>query len=364
IDVDVDVSYDGRIDSPQLLALLPAPLRTTLTTLQIQAQHPVQLTQGRLQVTQMESDEDDADGGWDTSFTGLLETTGASLKVAGVEFAQLDGRFGLEAAHDPVSGTSLEIRARADRTQANGRHIANVEADISLVDGGRAISVPAIRADTYGGVITGYVWAGLDEGSEYETAIDLGGVSMEGLTSVRGDDKKATKPSNGSNPGAGKVFGSFRLTGRRGEPDSRRGRGAVRVVDARMVDMPIALRVIQLMELMPPLSGSLDFADVAFYVDGSRLVFEKLFLECPTLWVFGEGEMSFPEMELDIRLRTKGTLPLVGDIVAGVSDQLFLVEVTGPVGDPKARVVALPGVMGNGQGQSAVRKPSAHASAE
>jgi hypothetical protein len=131
-----------------------------------------------------------------------------------------------------------------------------------------------------------------------------------------------------------------------------------------MVDLPVTLRVLQLFEIMPPFAGSLDFADVAFYVDGGRLVFERLFLECPTLWMFGEGEMSFPGMELDVRLRTKGTLPVVGDIVAAVSDQLFLVEVTGPIGDPKARFVALPGVTGAGREQSAARQASKVARAD
>jgi hypothetical protein len=362
IDVDLDVSYDGRIDSPQLLAIMPAPLRSTLTTLQIQAQEPVQLSEGRLRVTQVETEA--ADGQWETSFTGLLETTGASLKVAGIEIAQLDGVFGLDAAHDPAQGTSLEIRARADRTQANGRELSNVEADIQLVNGGRAVSVPAIRADTYGGVITGHAWAGLDEGSEYEVAIDLGGVSMEGITRISGDQGGEAKAGNSTDLDSGKVFGSFRLSGRRGDADSRRGRGAIRIVEGRMVDMPITLRLLQVFEIMPPLSGSLDFADVAFYVDGGRLVFERLFLECPTLWVFGEGEMSFPGMELNVRLRTKGTLPLYGDIVAAVSDQLFLVEVTGPIGDPKARLVPLPGVTGAAPGPSTAHQPSAHAHAE
>ncbi|MHC4992628.1 MAG: hypothetical protein ACYTGC_16780, partial [Planctomycetota bacterium] len=335
IDIDIDVTYDGRIDSPQLLALMPAPLRSTLQTLEIQAQQPVQLNQGRLQVAQVEPVEPGESGGpggeWDTSFTGLLRTTGASLEVAGVEFAHLDGVFDLEAAHDPVNGTTLEIRARAERAAANGRALSNVEADIQLADGGRTVLIPAIRADTFGGVITGYAWAGLDEGSDYEAAIDLGGVSLEAF-SKHPDD--ADGAGNGKARNSGRVFGSFRLAGHRGDPDTRRGRGALRIVEGRMVDMPVTLRLLQLFEIMPPFAGSLDFADVDFYVDGDRLVFERLFLECPTLWMFGEGEMSFPGMELDIRLRTKGTLPVVGDIVAAVSDTLFQVQVTGPIGDP------------------------------
>ena len=56
-------------------------------------------------------------------------------------------------------------------------------------------------------------------------------------------------------------------------------------------------------------------------------------------------------------------VPVVADIVAAVSDTLFQVEVTGPIGDPKARFVALPGATGPSQGQPD-RPPAAQASAE
>jgi hypothetical protein len=67
-------------------------------------------------------------------------------------------------------------------------------------------------------------------------------------------------------------------------------------------------------------------------------------MECPTLQVLGDGEMRLPGFELDLRLRTRGTLPLIRDIVAAVSDVLFEVEVTGTIMEPKARLIALPGM--------------------
>jgi hypothetical protein len=106
------------------------------------------------------------------------------------------------------------------------------------------------------------------------------------------------------------------------------------------------LRVMQRAALSPPVSGTLDFADVAFYVNGDRIVFERLFMECPTLQILGHGEMRLPDFELDLRLRTRGTLPIIRDIVAAVSDVLFEVEVTGNITDPKAKLIALPGMQG------------------
>ena len=163
-------------------------------------------------------------------------------------------------------------------------------------------------------------------------------MALDGVVSPEGTEEGQQSTAGGE------IYASLQLGGLRNQPQTRRGRGAIRVVYGRMADMPIALRVLQLFELMPPVSGTLDFADVAFYINGDRLVFERLFMECPTLQVLGDGEMRIPGFELDLHLRTRGTLPIIRDIVAAVSNVLFEVEVTGSITDPKARLIALPGM--------------------
>ena len=140
------------------------------------------------------------------------------------------------------------------------------------------------------------------------------------------------------------MFGSLSLAGDRNKPLSRRGRGAARVIDGQIANLPLALRLLQLLELMPPISGSLDFADVAFYITGDRVVFDRLSLECPTLQLLGEGEMDFNSLELDLRFKTRGTLGLVRDVVAQISDRLLAIVVTGTLSDPKVTIVPLPAV--------------------
>ncbi len=264
---------------------------------------------------------------------------------AGVKISELDGVFDLHAEYQPGVGTGLDILARADHARANGRDLTNLEARISLGSDGRVLSIGEFRADMYGGVVTLQASVGLDSGSEYQAAIDLVGVSLEGI--VVTDEPTPREPesaASGGDPPSGELYASLRVAGQRGQPETRRGRGAIRVIHGRMISMPLTLRVLQLVELMPPFSGSLDFADLEFYVQRDRIVFERLFLECPTLELVGEGSMSYPGLELDVRLRTRGTVPVIRDLIAGLSDQLFVVEVTGPLGDPQARLIPLPGV--------------------
>jgi len=337
IDADVEIDYYGRVDSPQLLALLPATVRNLITTLEVRGEQRVRLSDARLRVKQIS----EADNTWETNFEGLLETKGAALNLGGVELAEIDGHFDIRAGNTPDGGTSLEVEITATRALAMGRELTDVETHLSMIPGTRRISVPEFRARMYGGVIAGYAEIGLDADSRYEAAFDLGGVAMEGIISPNPDStgRQATA--------SGEMYASLRLNGLRNQPRTRRGRGAIRIVYGRMADMPIALRVLQLLELMPPVSGTLDFADVAFYINGDRLVFEKLFMECPTLQVLGDGEIRIPGFELDLRLRTRGTVPVIRDIVAAVSDALFEVEVTGPITNPKARLIALPGMTQN-----------------
>ncbi len=337
LDADVAVSYEGPIDSPQLQALLPEAVRSPLESLELRSSEPLRVDRARLQLTRLEGEG----GQWATEFTGPIHTSNASLRAAGVQFSGLTGDFDVAARSDPEMGTSIDVAILGADTTVQGRDLTDVYAQVNYAGKARQVSVPEFRAAAYGGVIAGWANVGLDPEGEYEATIDLGGVGFKGVASPAG---VKPGPSGWTTPPGGQVYGSFSLRGQRDHPETRRGRGAIRVAYGRMADMPLTLRVLQVAQLMPPVSGSLDFADVAFYINADRMVFERLFLECPTLQLIGEGSMTVPGMELDLRVRTRGTMPLVSAIVAAVSDSLFEVEITGPIADPKARLVALPGI--------------------
>lgn len=348
-DADIEIGYYGRVDSPQLLALLPSSVRDVLKTLDLQGAEPVRLSNSRLRLIQL----DPGQNTWSTLFTGRLQTQGASLKLGNVEITDVDGAFDILAEYEPDSGANVSIDIDAHRALFIDRELTEVTAQLVIDGPGRRISLKEFRARVYDGIVTGYADIGLDHDSAYEAALVLATVGLGGILSPE------TMAGDGTTGAGGEIYASVRLQGRRGLPDTRRGRGALRVVYGRMADMPIILRVMQLFELMPPLSGTLDFADVAFYINGDRLVFEKLFMECPTLQVLGDGQMRIPGFELDLRLRTRGTVPVMRDIVAAVSNTLFQVEVTGPITDPNAKLIPFPGLGGRTSGQ--VSAPPAHA---
>ncbi len=338
LEADLELAYVGRIDSPQLRAFLPPQVRSTIDALALEANQPVRLERGRLTLKQVQGTQ--ASKQWHTTFAGRLDVKQTSFH-AGVDFSEVEGTLDLIIDTAPDANPKLDIRTTAVTAKALGRVLTNAEAHVTISDDGKRLVVDELRADLCRGVVTARATIGLAPASDYTLSLEIAGIDLEDFAHVQED--QSSHPQNGNGP-KGELFGSLSLAGDRNKPLSRRGRGAARVIHGQIANLPLALRLLQLLELMPPVSGSFDFADVAFYITGDRVVFDRLSLECPTLQLLGEGEMDFNSLELDLQFRTRGTLGLVRDVVAQITDRLLSIAVTGTLGDPKVTIVPLPAV--------------------
>jgi hypothetical protein len=97
---------------------------------------------------------------------------------------------------------------------------------------------------------------------------------------------------------------------------------------------------------MLPLSTSLKTADIQFYLKDEKATFERFELTTEGLILDGEGSIDTRDFAVDLLLRSRGRLGIVSDIVGAVSDQLYLIEVKGPLENPTAGIVALPSLRG------------------
>jgi hypothetical protein len=122
----------------------------------------------------------------------------------------------------------------------------------------------------------------------------------------------------------------------------RTGTGRVAVRDARLADAPIALRALQLTQLMLPLSASLDALDTSFRIEGDTVVIDPCTLRTGTLTLSGAGRLDIPTFALAMRLYPKGTVPLVSDVIGAVMNQLFAIDIGGTLGAPETKIVPIP----------------------
>ena len=109
-----------------------------------------------------------------------------------------------------------------------------------------------------------------------------------------------------------------------------------------MTNSPLTLRILQLSQLMLPVSSNLEFAEIGFTIDGDRMVFDDFLLTSAGLRLEGSGEMSLADWEIALRLFPKGTIPIFSDIVGTVTGTLYAVNVEGTLDDPQANLEALP----------------------
>ena len=114
--------------------------------------------------------------------------------------------------------------------------------------------------------------------------------------------------------------------------------------------IPLALQIMQISHIsLPAMSGKVDYAEIDFYIAGDWLTFEDILFESTMgefapLQIFGSGVMSLKSFELETRFRSRGGWLGLRDLVGGLGDQLYTIEITGHLRDPEARVVLVPNI--------------------
>ena len=333
VEADLLVSYEGRSLGPSMRAILPSVVGETIDAIALRTTGGISLTDGMLRLSQVDA-HDGRPRAWRSDFNGELIVDGGSFE-AGLKFTKIDGAFTLNIQTEPGRPPRLRIDADVGKMLAVDRAIRDVSASITLSENGRSVLIPDVRGRCYEGSIAASATAEIGREGYYTTKVDMVGINLARF--VRGE-----YPAAAPSAVEGALFGSMTLAGYRGREGSRHGRGGVRVVNGRLAQQDLMLRLLQLFHFMPPVAGDLDYADAAFYIDGDHAIFDRLSLENPTIALTGDGRIHLDTLQLDIRLRTRGRMAILSDLVSGVSDRLYGIEVTGPLNAPTARLIALP----------------------
>jgi hypothetical protein len=125
---------------------------------------------------------------------------------------------------------------------------------------------------------------------------------------------------------------------------TRSGTGKLAIWNAPLANAPIALRALQLTQLMLPLDASLDQANAVFRIVGDDAQIETCELRSGMLRLVGNGTVDLPTFGVAMRFFPRGTVPIFSDVVGGVMNQLFAIDVQGTLGAPMTKVVPIPAV--------------------
>ncbi len=109
-----------------------------------------------------------------------------------------------------------------------------------------------------------------------------------------------------------------------------------------MMEFPLGLSFLQLTQLMLPLNASMREGSADFELDGGTIRIRDLMLACETLRIEGTGDIRTDDGAIALRLRNRGTLPLLSDLYGVVTDQFFAIDVGGTLVAPEPRLTPVP----------------------
>ena len=194
----------------------------------------------------------------------------------------------------------------------------------------------------FGRIAEGAVFAELKlnlETTEWEIDVHLEDASLEELSRNQQDPV-----AEGT---VGTVLGRVKVAGLVGDPLGKNGRGMILIQDGRMTNSPLTFSILQISQLMLPLSSSIELAEIEFSIDGEMMIFDEFMLTSPGLQLQGTGEMSLEDWRIALRLFPRGTIPIFSDIIGSVTGILYAINVTGTLDEPNAAIEVLP-ILGDG----------------
>ncbi|MEL7474468.1 MAG: hypothetical protein AAGK04_14220, partial [Planctomycetota bacterium] len=270
----------------------------------------------------------------------------------GVGVRRASGRIGF-AAGKPGEDEPMAFDLRFTGERA---WLAGVEAtglSVRATSGAKAgsVIVPLISADCHGGRLSGdaRVFPIEDDGNglRYDANVQLAGVGLaDTLADLRAAGEGATVPSEDtSGVFRGVLDGRIGLAGRTGERAEKRGRGTLQASGGRVLDLPLALRLIEVSNLALPTGETLDFGRANFIMENDRVTFEDVSAFSRSVEVLGHGEMDWPTRAIDLRFNSRAArrIPLVSDVLEALRDELISTEVVGTIDAPEIRVTQFSG---------------------
>lgn len=267
-----------------------------------------------------------------------LRVWNASLQV-GPGIAEADASAVLTSRtgsnHHPlfeaiVSDTSLRI---ADRP------LQDVSMRMRVAQGSDVLELLDCQGRLGSGSLSAAAQFGL--GPPYSIVADcaVSGVPVEllaGVPSTESSDANAT----GSDPG--RVDARITVQGDQRGITGRRGRGGAVIERTELTRLPIAIALLQLGQASIDLDPVIERGDFEFTIDGPTIHFERFDLASRSMILEGSGSLDTETRAIALRLANKGTIPLVSDLLGGVSNQIFQIDVRGTLDKPEGSLVPLP----------------------
>jgi len=357
---DLAVALDAARIDDELIASLPLEVAEILEAIDVKVTERVALNGGVVHYR-----ADAPEGETRLAFDADIEFAGLSARP-GVPLT--DARGAATIAYGMRTGApkpTFDVEIACDDFRVFGIEMSDARARLGQGERPDVHLLRFFEARTNGGRITGRAAfadataMGLGvPGRSYEIQAEVTGVRFGPLLAQMSRARALARDADtGSSPNPpaghsldepvdrGILDASFSVFGAFDGDATRRGRGTLRVEGGDVLNLPGIVPLLELSNLQAPAGEKVDLAFTDFFIEGDRLLFDKLYMYSPSIRITGEGRMTWSTTALDLSVESRGMrqIPLLSDILTSVREEIVSTRVTGTLYDPQFRYEQLSG---------------------
>lgn len=333
----------------RLFSLLPTSLAHTLQSLQLTGSC-------RIDPLELHYQHSRTSGSPLWNLAAHLDLSDLALKHP-FTIENLTGRLDLRwSSHPSPNEPSLQLNLSADQLRFDKHLIRHLQAELSqsqvLSSSTQEWQLSRLTGDFAGGKLLASGIISLNNPAFYRLSLILENADLE--TFLRRPPATASDPAtparlsarldieapllNSSAPSASSPSSP---------PPTRRGRGQVRILGPRLYQMPLAMALVQVLNLAWPTFRPFDRVDVHFFLQNDLAHLERLSFQAPRLEITGAGTLDLSDWSLDLDLFARNPaaarLGPLSEALDLIRDELVSIKVRGTLAEPRARLQTLAG---------------------
>jgi len=328
--LDLSVETRGlRLEGP-LNDALPEPLKKAFAIIKPTGRMDLNLSRLSFRRT----DEGQARAEW--YGTAVLDEVGLDpgIRVSGlVGTAEMMGRW-------TDGKVALQGEMRIQQGKVADKDVVDTRLRIEKPEQDNAVSIKSLEGGFYGGRVEGFASIGLGPGRAYAFNLSAADVDFERLL------REGFRLEH--NITGGLLRGTLGLRARGPDAQTVEASGYVDVTEAKLYELPLVVRLINVLRLAPPDRTAFQKARVLYFLKGKRLILGDVRLEGRAMNLYGAGTMD-PDGRLNMTFMT-GTkdddplIPALSELAEGIRKQIVVVLVTGTLAEPQVEMRTLSAV--------------------
>jgi hypothetical protein len=324
--------FDGNINSPEVLAVLPTQAGGILQYLEYQDGGETSIRGGKLRLSSSNL------GAQKVEFNAEIHVDGASLKV-GRPMSEIKGKVLLQIEDTAGQPPTFSLDGTFDSMVVYNQTIEAVDVAMHL-EHGDLLTLSELSGNIYGGELFGIAEYDFGKSKTWSVQLQIADAALgQFITSPSLDESEEREPA------AGRVYASVNLEGSIDRPD-RIGAGRLRIYDGSFKTLPVSVGIYQLFQLSSPIVSPPEFLDVVWNLENEDIALESILIqslqgEDVMFSLKGAGTFDLETESVSAVLRPRSSWAL-GDMIGVFQDRIYAISVDGPVEDPEVGMIPFP----------------------